>query len=191
MSAIWVTKEKIQTLWGILHNIRIRMQENINYPGVRISGSGLKATMNIDLPLKPGSDQYNGYFKIIDISDEEEQKLKIVDGFSDDIENETSAGPVFISGYKFDLDAEEFTVYENGSIYIEAEYDYENEDIKTPVFKLYTEAQMEELTDEGFCRILLSRVKVEDEKITSFSQEQTGEAKGEIYGDCTDTEEED
>ena len=81
MSAIWVNKEKIQTLWGLLHNIRIRMLENINYPGVKISGTGLKATINIDLP-RSNRNGYSGPFAI----EEDEEELFIYDGRDKDSE---------------------------------------------------------------------------------------------------------
>jgi hypothetical protein len=58
MPATWISKEKIQTIWGMLHNIRIRMQENIKTPAVTVSGSGLRAAVNIDLPkLGSGGDE--------------------------------------------------------------------------------------------------------------------------------------
>lgn len=183
MSAIWVTKEKIQTLWGILHNIRIRMQENISYPGVKISGSGLKATMNIDLPQKHYNSEYNGYFKVIDTSDEGGQEITVLDGLFYGYPDVTDAGYCVISGYHRRVLSASFSITTSCAIYIECDFDDTGDEPGVPTLVKIDSIDVPGVVD-GKCRILVSRIMAAGGSITRFTQEVTGMPSGDIYSDC-------
>lgn len=69
-----------------MHNIRIRQDFTVRSPSAGITGTGSGARLNIDLPgtaSSGGTAEYNGYFKITDVSDSSGFKIKIADGATD------------------------------------------------------------------------------------------------------------
>lgn len=67
--AVWIRRVWRDTVWALLHNIRIRMSSDVERPSVLVSGSGKTAAINITLPAAPemeeaGSDAYSGSFAV-------------------------------------------------------------------------------------------------------------------------------
>ncbi len=65
--SVWIRKIWRDTVWALLHNIRIRVTAQVRRPSVTIFGSGKTAGINILLPLngEPGSaaaEPYDGPF---------------------------------------------------------------------------------------------------------------------------------
>lgn len=108
MSAVWISKESWDKVWNALHNIQIRQSFAVKSPGATLSGNGTSACLNIDLPgtaqIEETKSVYNGYFKIIDATEEAEVpdtegegthtetlfKVKVADGATYDEEKGTS-----------------------------------------------------------------------------------------------------
>lgn len=129
------------------------------------------------------SDSYTGYFKVIQTAD---NKIKIVDGFSDNPETENIAGDVLINNKSFnDIQAKEFTITADSFIYLISTEGLEEPNL--PTLEIFSSKQVYEL---GQSKTLISRINFADEKITKFSQESYGFIIGYIDGDCLDSEEE-
>jgi hypothetical protein len=127
-----------------------------------------------------GGDSYNGMFKVIDVSDGETQKLKIVDGFADVPETYSYAGDALINdAIATNIAAKEFTITGNSFIYLIV-YLSTFGNIVANIEK-FDAKQDYELSKS---KTLISRVKFADNKITGFSQEQHGPVIGYIDGEC-------
>jgi hypothetical protein len=128
----------------------------------------------------PAGDTYNGMFKVIDVSDGEAQKLKIVDGFADVPETYSYAGDALINdAIATDIAAKEFTITGNCFIYLIV-YITVFGNIVANIEKFDAKQDYE----LGKSKTLISRVKFADGKITKFSQEIHGMITGFIDGEC-------
>lgn len=127
-----------------------------------------------------GGAGYNGYFKIVDVSDEDGLKVQVVDGFGWD-----GAGIALINDVQYTIATTTISITANSYIYLIADGVG-----STPTFEIFTSEQDYEL---GKSKTLIGRIKgktVEDVfSITEISQEQHGAVIGFIDGDCDDDEE--
>lgn len=100
MSVIWITKEKWQEAWALLHNIRIRCDAGVKSPAVTISGVGTAARINIAVPGAAAAAQATiPTFKIIDVSEENAPAVRIVHGSQKDTEADHTCGYVYADNY--------------------------------------------------------------------------------------------
>ncbi len=169
MPATWVSKEKIQTIWGMLHNIRIRMQENIKTPSVTATGTGLQASINIALPKSAAGNEYNGFLKVIQTAPD---KLKIVDGFDPDNDN---CWEGMINGFDCTCLAKEITISnELEFIYMSAAPTGGSGTAASPwtgAYCLIQQAGSMPAFENNMFKHLISRVSLADGKITGFTEE--------------------
>lgn len=123
---------------------------------------------------------YNGYFKVINVSTGGFQKLMVTDGFADIPKDSLTAGTALINGTQFlDLASQEFIIIEDSWIYLTSEEG--TTEPTEPVIEIFDSRQLYEL---GKSKTLISRVKFSSNIIQKFSQEVTGEIVGFIYGAC-------
>jgi hypothetical protein len=127
--------------------------------------------------------EYEGYFTVIDVSDDDGQKIKIVDGFSDDLTAETSAGIAVINNTQFQVDAATLTIGGNAYVYLESVYDDVLLEPGEPEIVQYSSIQAQE---DGVARVLISRVKWNNDSSTiqKYSQESHGMIQGFCWGSC-------
>ena len=179
MPATWVSKEKIQTIWGMLHNLRIRMQENIKTPSITATGTGLQASINIALPMSTSSNDYNGFLKVIQTA---KNKIKIVDGLEKPIDDEYTdpCWSGMINDFNSTCAATELTIAADAWIYLKAVPS--GDPWNSATCSIVQESSEKTYVSEEL-RHLISRVKFSDGSITSFSQE-AGLAHGFILKEC-------
>ncbi len=93
---VWITKEKWQEVWSLLHNIRIRCDAGVKSPAVTISGVGTAARINIAVPGAAAAAQATiPTFKIIDVSEENAPAIRIVHGSQKDTAAAHTCGYVY------------------------------------------------------------------------------------------------
>jgi len=153
--------------------------------------NGVSFSVNFDkmleyIPLQSGGGRtaaHNGYFALRNTSDEDDQKITIYDGMTEDFDAELNAGDCYVNDELFeDVEATELTL--TGSqyyIYLEAEYDIDNEVISAPTITAYTSKQ-QPAEDTAYC--LLYRVKLTDGVISATSREFHGMPQLIIWGAC-------
>ncbi|MDD5726992.1 MAG: hypothetical protein PHV59_00370, partial [Victivallales bacterium] len=113
----------------------------------------------------PRNSIYNGMFKVINTSDNEVQKISIVDGFDED---SLTCGRVQVNQFMADVVSEELTITGNAWLYLEAALVGDPVTGATAEVIQYTEEQDYEA---GKARALVARVMFADDKITKFSRE--------------------
>ena len=169
----------------------LRLKGDMKYILVKQDSNGTSVTLNLQALLdsisiptsgggKGGDASYNGYFKIIDVSDEDGPKVQVVDGFGWD-----GAGIALINDVQYTIATTTISITANSYIYLIAD------DVgSTPTFETFTSKQDYEL---GKSKTLIGRIKGKTVEgvfsITEISQEQHGAVIGFIDGDCDDDEE--
>ncbi len=164
MPATWVSKEKIQTIWGMLHNMRIRMQENIKTPSITATGTGLQASINIALPkLGSESGELALPMPVVDITDYDVEegeevvyKIQVQTAYEDI--NDIIEYP---GGYLSVGKSAETELEEDGFVYYDFPFDPETGSVSGPDVD-FTEEQYEIQSDlaEGAFHCLLASVSI-------------------------------
>lgn len=126
-------------------------------------------------------DTYKGYFKAIDVSDAVDQKIKIVDGFSDNYDTETSAGLLQINKFNFDLPSHSFVITTSSIIYIESILVGDPVTSATAELKLTTFPTL--AYESGKEKTIVSRIAISGGKIKKISQENVN-PRIFIIGEC-------
>lgn len=161
--------ERIEALEDEVRRLRIIDSEDIT---PEETGDGTMLHLEDPFAGLEEGDTYNGYFKVIQTAAD---KIKIVDGFADDLTIYQYAGNALINDMEYtNIAAAEFTITTDSWIYL----------ISTgsaPTLQLFTSRQIYEL---GKSKTLISRVKFVDGKITKFSREVHGPITGYIDGEC-------
>jgi len=132
-SKVWLSQETYDELWALTHNFRLRMQSNVKKAAVLISGSGKRAAVNILLPATAGSGNadYDGYFKLVNDSDDENLFIGVVNGADEDDE---ICGKVSVGGQWINVESVSLApVGEHGYVYLLIDYEYED-DSDTPTY---------------------------------------------------------
>ena len=131
-------------------------------------------------PSHKSGDTYNGYFKLINTSDDDDQKIKIVYGY--DIDN-AKCGYATINGTVFDIDVDELVITATAYIYLQSVYDTVAETTGTPTIE--QSASFPTYEENKFKRFL-GNAYYADSKITGKPvQQQFGAINGETVGECT------
>jgi len=170
----------------------LRLKGDMKYILVKQDSNGTSVSLNLQALLdsisiptsgggKGGVASYKGYFKIIDVSDDDGSKVQVVDGFGWD-----GAGVALINDVQYTIATTTISITANSYIYLIADGVG-----STPTFEAFTSKQNYEL---GKSKTLIGRIKGKTVEgvfsITEISQEQHGAVIGFIDGDC-DADEED
>ena len=126
--------------------------------------------------------EYNGYFKVIDASEEEsgtvKLKIKVVDGAAEDSEN---CGTAWINNKRLQIKAAEKSVTGSGFVYLKASLS-ETGVVTEETTEIVVMSSPPELwTDMSYT--LIARLFVTGESMR-IVQESHGEIKGVIWGEC-------
>lgn len=140
-----------------------------------VGAGGAKRIAPTEEAVGSGDASYNGYFKIVDVSDDDGPKVQVVDGFGWD-----GAGVALINDVQYTIATTTISITANSYIYLIAD------DVgSTPTFETFTSKQNYEL---GQSKTLIGRIKGKTVEgvfsITEISQEQHGAVIGFIDGDC-------
>lgn len=154
----------------------LRLSGDLKYILVKQNSNGTSVSLNLQALLdsipasgggKGGGAEYNGYFKISQLpSAQDTPNIPII---------RVSEGAAVINDIDFPyIPPVEFDVTSSLFIYLTAGHSM------SPAIGIFTEWQNYE---EGFAKILLGRIELEDGKLT-IRQEHHGVVYAAIYGDC-------
>ena len=163
----------------------LRLKGDMKYILVKQDSNGTSVSLNLQALLdsiptsgggKGGGAEYNGYFKIVDVSDEGGAKVKVIDGALGDPEEAETAGDAQINDVIYtDIAAVEIELAAGWNyIYLIAEFE------ETPTIESFSTKQ--EYVD-GYSKTLIARVNYADGAI-KIVQEHFGMIYASIYGDC-------
>ena len=142
-----------------------------------------RAMINLGASSGEGGAEYNGYFKIVDVSDGDGFKVKLVDGFSDDLSIETKAGDCILNETRHEINTQILTITQSCFIYLESEYNTTTKTSSEPVINQYITKKEVEANKSYF---LLYRVCFMDDAITKISREFYGVPQMFMWGSCDD-----
>lgn len=122
------------------------------------------------------SADYNGYFNFIATG----LSIDVVDGYTDDIDTETTAGQCTVNNQLFGVPRTTLTLT-SGLYFIYLVATYSDGEIDYPTIEVFTSLK-EDIADTAY--FLLYRITVVDSAITKTSREFHGMPKLILWGDC-------